>query len=111
MGRGVGLLHPFLDDSATREYLNARAGATDSKGDLQMPQHPGFGDDINVVVTSPAYPAQVNSDGVVKPGYEHVVRVVGWEINLDDRTLIHGGGRPERARDDRPVEGDRDTLR
>lgn len=47
MGRGVGLLHPFLDDSATREYLNARAGAMDDAGYVHMPQHPGLGDDIN----------------------------------------------------------------
>lgn len=42
-----GLLHPFLDYDAVPEYVNSRADAMDSEGDVHMPQHPGLGDDIN----------------------------------------------------------------
>ncbi len=42
-----GLLHPFLDYDAVPEYVNSRADAMDAEGYVDMPQHPGLGDDIN----------------------------------------------------------------
>lgn len=46
-----------------------------------------LGDDITVALTAPALPGWRDNDGVLWPGYEKRVRVVGYEIDLDNRTL------------------------
>lgn len=46
-----------------------------------------LGDDITAAITAPSLPATVDVDGAVQPGYEQRVRVVGYTIDLDGRTL------------------------
>ena len=46
-----------------------------------------LGDDITAAITSPAFPARTGPDGELLPGYEQTVRVVGWTIDLEARTL------------------------
>jgi hypothetical protein len=46
-----------------------------------------LGDDITAALTAPSLPAQRDIDGNWVPGYEKRVRVVGWSIDLDARTL------------------------
>lgn len=46
-----------------------------------------LGDDITAAITAPSLPAWVDADNAVRPGYENVVRVVGWTMDLEARTL------------------------
>jgi hypothetical protein len=46
-----------------------------------------LGDDITAAITAPSLPARTSPDGAVLPGYEERVRVVGWTMDLDGRTL------------------------
>lgn len=46
-----------------------------------------LGDDITAAITAPSLPARVDPDGARLPGYEERVRVVGWAMDLDARTL------------------------
>lgn len=46
-----------------------------------------LGDDITAAITAPSLPERRSPDGAVLPGYENTVRVVGWTMNLDERTL------------------------
>lgn len=46
-----------------------------------------LGDDITAAITAPAFPERVDSDHRRLPGYEQTVRVVGWTIDLEARTL------------------------
>lgn len=46
-----------------------------------------LGDDITAALTCTRFPEQLGPDGGLIPGYTHRVRVVGWEIDLDARTL------------------------
>lgn len=46
-----------------------------------------LGDDVSVVLTCPRFPERTDADGAKVPGYQSVVRAIGWEIDLDARTL------------------------
>lgn len=46
-----------------------------------------LGDDITAAITAPAFPPVQDTDGTWQPGYQQRVRVVGWTIDLDARTL------------------------
>lgn len=46
-----------------------------------------LGDDITAALTSPAFPAWRDADNALHPGYENRVRVVGWTMDLEARTL------------------------
>lgn len=46
-----------------------------------------LGDDITAAITAPAYPARRGANNELLPGYEQTVRVVGWTMDLDARTL------------------------
>ncbi|HEY0889378.1 MAG TPA: hypothetical protein VGE38_07195 [Nocardioides sp.] len=47
-----------------------------------------LGDDIDVHITSPRFPRQVGTDGFWVPGYSRRLRTVGWELDLDARTIV-----------------------
>ena len=46
-----------------------------------------LGDNLRAVITSPAYPERVGPNGQLLPGLERTVRAVGWDIDLDSRTI------------------------
>lgn len=46
-----------------------------------------LGDDITAALTAPAFPAWRDADNALHPGYENRVRVVGWTMDLEARTL------------------------
>lgn len=47
-----------------------------------------LGDDIDVSITSPRFPRRMGTDGFWQAGYERRLRTIGWEIDLDARTII-----------------------
>lgn len=42
-----------------------------------------LGDDVGVSLTCPRFPARLDADGSVVPGYQANVRAIGWELDLD----------------------------
>lgn len=84
------------------DQLNAHAAATltDVKDGLaslslvaRLDQAPRLnvdwwlGDDIETVLTSARFPERLGPDGDHVAGYSHRLRVVGWEIDHDERTV------------------------
>lgn len=47
-----------------------------------------MGDDIDVALTCERFPRRLGSDGFWEPGYTRRLRTVGWELDLDARTII-----------------------
>lgn len=84
---------PTLDAYATAELALKRAGLTELALVADLDTCPRLnvdwwlGDDITASLTSPAFPERVTTDGARLAGYEKTVRVVGWTIDLDARTL------------------------
>lgn len=46
-----------------------------------------LGDDVGVALTCPRFPERMNADGAQVPGYQAVVRAIGWELDLEGRRL------------------------
>lgn len=46
-----------------------------------------LGDDVGVTLTCPRFPERMDADGAVVPGYQAVVRAVGWELDLEARRI------------------------
>jgi hypothetical protein len=46
-----------------------------------------LGDDITAAITAPSLPQRTGPDHQLLPGYEQAVRVVGWDMDLDARTM------------------------
>lgn len=42
-----------------------------------------LGDDVGAALTCPRFPQRMDADGAVVPGYQAVVRAIGWEMDLD----------------------------
>lgn len=84
---------PTLDSYAIEELAQVRDGLVELSLVANLDTSPRLnvdwwlGDDINVAITAPAFPATRGVDNQVVPGYESIVRVVGWTIDLDARTL------------------------
>jgi hypothetical protein len=82
-----------LDAYATSELVRVRNGLTELSLVANLDTCPRLnvdwwlGDDITAAITAPAYPAQTGVNGEQLPGYEKTVRVVGWTMDLDARTL------------------------
>lgn len=82
-----------LDAYAVAELARTRAGLTQISLVANLDNCPRLnsdwflGDDITATITAPAYPERVGTDNQQLPGYERTVRVVGWTIDLDARTL------------------------
>jgi hypothetical protein len=82
-----------LDDHAIRELRRVRKGLNEISLIADLDTCPRLnadwwlGDDIRATITSLAFPERRTADGVLRPGYERIVRVVGWEMDLDARTL------------------------
>jgi hypothetical protein len=84
---------PTLDAYGAAELERQRNGLTELSLVANLDTCPRLnadwwlGDDITAALTAPSLPAQRDIDGNWVPGYEKRVRVVGWSIDLDARTL------------------------
>lgn len=83
-----------LDQYAEAELAATRLGLTQLTITANLDAAPQvnrdwwMGDDIDVSITSPRFPRRQDSDGVWQPGYERRLRTVGWDLDLDARTVI-----------------------
>lgn len=84
---------PTLDLHARSELQQVWDGLNELtlEANLDTAPQPGtdwwLGDDVAVTLTCPRFPERPGVDGDVVPGYQAVVRAIGWEIDLDARTL------------------------
>lgn len=82
-----------LDQYAEADHAATRDGLTQLTLTASLVDAPRvnldwwMGDDIDVALTCDRFPARW-VDGLKEPGYERRLRTVGWELDLDTRTII-----------------------
>lgn len=82
-----------LDAYATAELARKRGGLVELSLVANLDAAPVLGrdwylgDDITAAITAPSLPERAGVNGEKLPGYENRVRVVGWAMDLDARTL------------------------
>ena len=83
-----------LDQYAEAEIARTRLGLTQLTISANVDAAPRvnrdwwMGDDIDVRLTCDRFPATVGPDGFADPGYERRLRTVGWEMDLNARTIV-----------------------
>ena len=82
-----------LNSAARRRARVMADGITQTTITSQLDNGPrvgvdfALGDDIRVELTSAGFPALVDANGQLQPGFAVTERCVGWEIDADARTL------------------------
>jgi hypothetical protein len=80
---------PTLDLHARGEVLQTWDGMKELTLEAELTTAPRLGlvwrlgDDVGVSLTCPRFPARLNADGAMVPGYQANVRAIGWELDLD----------------------------
>lgn len=83
-----------LDQYAEADHAATRLGTSQLKITANLDAAPRvnldwwMGDDIDVVLTCDRFPRRVGADGFWEPGYTRRIRTVGWELDLDSRTIV-----------------------
>lgn len=82
-----------LNAYARAELRRAKDGLNEVSFVLNLDEAPPvgvdwhLGDDVTLALTCPRFPARTDADGRQAPGFVTTMRVVGWEMDLDARTL------------------------
>lgn len=82
-----------LNAHARAEVLQTWNGLTELTLEANLDAAPqlgkewDLGDDVGVVLTCPRFPARRNADEALVPGYQGVVRAVGYEVDYDARRI------------------------
>lgn len=83
-----------LDQYAEADHAATREGLTQLTITANLDAAPRvnldwwMGDDIDVALTCDRFPRRLGSDGFWEPGYTRRLRTVGWELDLDTRTVV-----------------------
>ena len=81
-----------LDQYAEADHAATREGLTQLKLTASLAAAPSvnldwwMGDDIDVSLTCEGFPPRL-VDGVWEPGYSERMRTMGWELDLEARTI------------------------
>ncbi len=83
-----------LDQYAEADHAATREGLTQLTLIANLDTTPRvnldwwMGDDIDVALTCDRFPRRVGADGFWEAGYTARLRTVGWELDLDTRTIV-----------------------
>lgn len=83
-----------LDQYAEADHAATRLGLTQLKVTANLDAAPRvnldwwMGDDIDVALTCERFPRILGADGYWEAGYTRRLRTVGWELDLDARTIV-----------------------
>ena len=83
-----------LDQYAEADHAATRDGLTQLTITANLDAAPRvnldwwMGDDIDVALTCDRFPKRVGPDGFKEAGYTRRIRTVGWDLDLDARTVV-----------------------
>lgn len=82
-----------LDAAAAADLEEHKLGSRDFSLTANLDTAPrigidfNLGDDVTTVITCPRFPAYIDSNNRLRPGFTAVGRCVGWKMNTQARTL------------------------